>query len=45
MVDKELANQSSKKATGAASEYVIKKLNEEHEQAKAKPQVNQPKSI
>ena len=45
MVNDDAVKQSSKKATGVVSEYVIKKMTEENDQKKAKPKADEPKSV
>jgi len=45
MVNDDAVKQSSKKATGTVSEYVIKKMTQEDDQKKAKPKADEPKSV
>ena len=45
MVNDDAVKQSSKKATGVVSEYVIKKMTQEDEQKKAKPKADEFKSV
>ena len=45
MVNDDAVKQSSKKATGVVSEYVIKKMTQEDEQKKAKPKADESQSV
>lgn len=45
MLNDDVAGKKLKKATGAVSDYVIKKMKEENEQKKAKPKADESKSV